>query len=94
MRGKLVSQDINDTPARDLLIEIKAEKERLIKEGKIKKSENLPLITPDEIPDKIPDNWEWVRLGQITEYNGIINIKSQDIQPHIGLLDLLRNSKI
>lgn len=65
MQGKLVSQDINETPARDLLIKIKAEKERLIKEKKIKQSENLPPITPDEIPFQIPDNWEWVRIRNI-----------------------------
>lgn len=65
MRGKLVKQDPNDEPASALLEKIKAEKEQLIKEKKIKKSKPLPPITDDEKPFDIPDNWEWVRLGKI-----------------------------
>lgn len=63
MRGKLVPQDPNDEPASVLLEKIKAEKEELVKEKKIKKSKPLPAITDDEKPFDIPNSWEWVRLG-------------------------------
>ena len=65
MRGKLVKQDPNDEPASVLLEKIKAEKEELIKEKKIKKSKPLPPITDEEKLFEIPDSWEWVRLGEI-----------------------------
>lgn len=67
MRGKLVEQDPHDEPASVLLEKIKAEKEQLVKEGKIKKSKPLPPIADDEKPFDIPDSWEWVRLGDIIE---------------------------
>ena len=65
MQGKLVAQDPNDEPASELLKRIKAEKEQLIKDGKIKKEKPLPPITEDEIPYKLPQGWEWVRLSEI-----------------------------
>ena len=67
MRGKLVNQDPNDEPANVLLEKIKAEKVELVKEGKIKKSKDLPEITEDEKPLDIPDSWEWVRLGDVLD---------------------------
>ncbi|XOQ55727.1 MAG: hypothetical protein ACFWTI_10970 [Lactobacillus helveticus] len=71
MRGKLVKQDPNDEPASVLLEKIKAEKQELIKEKKIKKTKPLPPITDDEKPFDIPDSWEWVRLGDIVfNYDG------------------------
>ena len=66
MRGKLVKQDPNDEPASVLLEKIKANKQELIKEKKIKKSKPLPPITDDEKPFDIPDSWEWVRLGDVS----------------------------
>lgn len=65
MRGKLVPQDPNDEPASVLLEKIKAEKEELVKEKKIKKSKPLPAITDDEKPFDIPDSWEWIRLNEV-----------------------------
>ena len=71
MRGKLIKQDPNDEPASVLLEKIKAEKAKLVKEGKIKKNKPLPEITDDEKPFDIPDSWEWVRLGDLfTIFNG------------------------
>ena len=64
MQGKLVPQDHNDEPASELLAKIKAEKEQLIKEKKIKKQKPLPPVTEDEIPFEIPENWVWCRLGE------------------------------
>lgn len=65
MQGKLVPQDSNDEPASVLLEKIKAEKERLIKEKKIKKQKPLPPITEDEIPFEIPENWVLTRVGEV-----------------------------
>ena len=66
MQGKLVPQDPNDEPASELLKRIKAEKEQLIKDGKIKKEKPLPPITQDEIPYDLPQGWEWCYLNNIT----------------------------
>ena len=70
MQGKLVSQDERDEPASVLLEKIKAEKERLVKEGKIKKQKPLPPITKEEIPFEIPEGWEWCRLVNLTSLLG------------------------
>lgn len=66
MQGKLVEQDPNDEPAADLVKCIREEKERLIEEKIIKKENALPPINNEEIPFDIPENWEWVRLGDIS----------------------------
>ncbi|GMM19335.1 restriction endonuclease subunit S [Lactobacillus amylovorus subsp. amylovorus] len=63
--GKLVKQNPNDEPASELIRKIEKEKNKLIKEGKIKKNKKLPAIEKDEKPFDIPDSWEWVRLGSI-----------------------------
>ncbi len=70
MQGKLVPQDPSDQPASELLKEIEAEKNRLVKEGKIKKSQPLPELKPDEIPYELPKGWEWSRLGEIVSLLG------------------------
>ncbi len=77
VEGKLVRQDINDEPASILYEKIIAEKENLIKQGKIKKEKPLPPITDDDIPYDIPNNWKWVRLGEVCSLlngNKIINV--------------------
>lgn len=64
IEGRLVPQDPNDEPASALLERIRGEKERLVKEGKLKKKDLVVNpISEDEIPFDIPDNWEWVRIG-------------------------------
>lgn len=65
--GKLVPQDPSDEPASVLLEKIAEEKQKLIKEGKIKKQKAMPAITEDEIPFDIPESWEWVRWGTIAQ---------------------------
>jgi len=65
VQGKLVPQDPNDEPASKLLERIKAEKELLIREKKIKKDKLLSEINPEEIPFEIPKSWVWCRLGTI-----------------------------
>ena len=85
VQGKLVPQDPNDEPASVLLERIHAEKERLIKEKKIKREKNPSVIfkgadnTPyekigDEVypvdtPFDIPDSWEWVRFKDLVDYS-------------------------
>ncbi|MDM8560967.1 restriction endonuclease subunit S [Candidatus Parabeggiatoa sp. HSG14] len=68
MQGKLVKQNPKDQPASELLKEIKAEKERLIEEGKIKKQKPLPEIKPEEMPYEVPEGWVWTRLGEILQF--------------------------
>lgn len=67
IQGELVAQDENDEPAEVLYTKIQAEKQKLIKEGKIKKDKPLPPITEDEIPFDIPETWKWVRLGDVSD---------------------------
>lgn len=66
MQGKLVPQDPNDQPASELLQEIEAEKQRLVKEGQIKKPKPLLPVTEEEKPYSLPPGWRWVRLGNIS----------------------------
>lgn len=65
IEGKLTEQLDSDGDARDLLKFIEEEKEKLINEKKIRREKPLPEITEEEIPFDIPDNWEWLRLGNI-----------------------------
>ena len=69
IRGKLVPQDPNDEPASVLLERIKAEKERLIKEGKIKRSKKSAKTsdTPhyENVPFEVPESWVWTTLGEV-----------------------------
>lgn len=76
MQGKLVAQDPKDQPASELLKEIQAEKEKLVKEGKIKKQKPLPEIKSEEIPYELPVGWVWCRLGEICYVNGGYAFKS------------------
>jgi type I restriction enzyme S subunit len=77
VQGKLVPQDLNDEPASMLLERIKAEKEQLIRGKKISKEKLLPVIKPEEIPFEIPENWKWIRLGQVLEFSENLNIESE-----------------
>jgi len=63
IRGKLVEQRPEEGSGEELYRLIQEEKEKLIKEGKIKKQKALPEITEDEIPFDIPESWKWVRIN-------------------------------
>lgn len=69
IQGKLVPQDPNDEPASILLEKIRAEKTRLVKEGKLKKKDlEVKPIAEDEIPFEIPKGWEWCRMQDVIEF--------------------------
>ncbi|MDX2374651.1 restriction endonuclease subunit S [Psychrobacter sp. PP-21] len=68
--GKLVPQNPDDEPASVLLEKIAKEKERLIKEKKIKKVKPLPSISDDEKPFELPEGWSFYRLGELVEKLG------------------------
>jgi type I restriction enzyme S subunit len=63
VQGKLVAQDPKDEPASELLKKIRAEKDRLIAAGKIKRDKPLAEVTEGEKPIGLPKGWEWVRFG-------------------------------
>lgn len=69
IRGELTEQLPEDGTAEELYERIQAEKEALIKEKKIRKSKPLPEITEDDIPFAVPNNWKWVRMGDIFQHN-------------------------
>ena len=68
VQGKLVPQDPADEPASVLLQKIRAEKDRLIAEGKIKRDKPLAEIGEEEKPFGLPAGWEWVRLGSLLPF--------------------------
>ena len=67
IQGKLTQQLESEGTAEELYQQIQEEKQKLIKEGKIKKEKPLPEITADEIPFNIPRNWSIKRLGDYVE---------------------------
>ena len=86
VQGRLVPQDPSDEPAEVLLERIRTEKQRLVKEGKIKKDKHESIIfrrdnshyekldgiercIDDELPFEIPENWGWIRLGDIGDWS-------------------------
>lgn len=68
IQGKLVEQRPEEGTGEELYRQIQAEKQRLIKEGKIKKEKALPEISEDEFPFEIPESWRWVRWGDLLLY--------------------------
>ena len=65
IQGKLVEQRPEEGTAQELYAQIQDEKQRLIKEGKIKKEKPLPAITEDEKPFEIPEGWMWISVGSV-----------------------------
>ena len=89
IQGKLVEQRPEEGTAQELYAQIQAEKQRLIKEGKIKKEKPLPEITENEKPFDIPDGWMWVRLGDISSYGQRKEkISASEITDNMWSLDL------
>ncbi|MGU7949373.1 restriction endonuclease subunit S [Streptococcus suis] len=75
MQGKLVAQNPNDEPVEILLEKIRAEKQKLFEEGKLKKKDltEMVVIKGDDnshyqdVPYDIPESWKWVRLNNILD---------------------------
>lgn len=65
IQGKLVEQRPEEGTGEELYRQIQAEKQRLVKEGRLKKEKPLAEIAEDEIPFDIPDGWKWVRLPEV-----------------------------
>lgn len=65
IQGKLVEQRLEEGTGAELYKQMQAEKQRLIKEKKIKKEKTLVEITDDEIPFDIPETWIWIRVGDV-----------------------------
>ena len=70
IQGKLVEQRLEEGTAEELYQQIQSEKQKLIKEGKIKKEKPLPEITEEEKPFDIPESWRWARLESLSEIIG------------------------
>ena len=86
VQGKLVPQNPADEPASALLKRIRAEKDRLIAEGKIKRDKPLAPIGEGEQPFELPSSWEWVRLGSVTNYGS--PTKAGVMHPQTWVLDM------
>ena len=78
IQGRLTEQLASDGTAEELYQQIQAEKQRLIKEGKIKREKPLPEISEDEIPFEIPENWKWCRLGECIRLQSGQDFKPED----------------
>lgn len=89
IQGKLVEQRPEEGTAEELYQQIQAEKQKLIKEKKIKKEQPLSEITEDEKPFDIPESWKWVRLGDCSSYaQRKEKVSATAIQPEMWSLDL------
>ena len=98
VQGKLVPQDPADEPASRLLQKIRAEKDRLIAEGKIKKDKPLAAIADEEKPFELPVGWEWVRWANISMKIGDIDHKmpseAKDGVPYVSPRDFYGTNEI
>ena len=89
IHGKLVPQDPNDEPASVLLERIRAEKERLIKKGKIKKGKKSAKTSDKpHYPFELPKGWVWTTVGEITNYGDSVNVQVEDIDNSDWVLEL------
>ena len=95
IQGKLVEQRPEEGTAEELYQQIQDEKQKLIKEGKIKKEKPLAEISENEIPFDIPESWKWVRLNSVALEIGDIDHKMpekvEDGIPYISPLDFTDN---
>ena len=98
VRGLLVPQDPADEPASVLLQKIRAEKDRLIAAGQIKRDKPLPPITDEEKPFALPVGWEWVRWANIAMKIGDIDHKmpseAKDGVPYVSPRDFYGTNDI
>ena len=84
IRGKLVPQDPNDEPASVLLERIRAEKERLIAEGKIKRPKKSKASSSESHYQQfeIPDSWEWATLGEVFSMQAGKSVQATELKEY------------
>ena len=96
IHGKLVPQDPNDEPASVLLERIRAEKERLIKEGKIKKPKKTKAACDKpHYPYELPKGWVWTMVGEISKsilYGVSESAKSEGEYKLLRITDIQNNA--
>ena len=96
IHGKLVPQDPNDEPASVLLERIKAEKERLIKEGKIKRTKrSKAACDKPHYPFELPKGWCWTKVGEISKsilYGVSESAKSKGEYKLLRITDIQNNA--
>ena len=96
IHGKLVPQDPNDEPASVLLERIKAEKERLIKEGKIKRTKrSKAACDKPHYPYELPEGWCWTKVGEISKsilYGVSESAKSKGEYKLLRITDIQNNA--
>ena len=103
MRGQLTEQLPEDGNAEELYQQILEEKQKLIKDGKIKKQKPLPEISNEEIPFDIPANWKWVRLSDLVyltsgnQYEEVLNglpyVKVADMNLDVNAFEIITSSR-
>ena len=98
IHGKLVPQDPNDEPASVLLERIRAEKERLVKEGKIKRPKKMKATSDkphyENVPFEVPSSWVWTTVGEISQsilYGVSESAKSQGTYRLLRITDIQDN---
>ena len=94
IRGKLVPQDPNDEPASELLKRIRAEKEKLIAEGKIKRSKKTgdkPHYENENAPFEVPNSWKWCK---IEDFAYDLQYGTSEKSLHTGIVPVLRMGNI
>jgi type I restriction enzyme S subunit len=102
IEGRLVPQDPNDEPASVLLAKIRQEKEQLVKEGKLKKKDLIETpVEEDETPFSIPDNWKWIRFGDLvststgkTPARGDVRYWGDNDYPWVSISDMKQGETI
>jgi type I restriction enzyme S subunit len=89
VRGRLVPQDRNDGSAAQLFTQIQTMKERLAKDGTIRREKPLPHVAKDELPFEVPASWAWTRIGTCSltvEYG--TSVKSHHIEDGVPVLKM------
>lgn len=88
VHGKLVPQDSNDEPVQTLLGKIQIIKDKLIQNGELKKQNLLPEISDEDKPFAIPRTWQFVRLGDVTNYGSREQVDPDEISEEEWVLEL------
>ena len=87
VRGKLVEQDPNDEPASELLKRIAAEKARLVKAGKSKKSKSKQVDRFNTLFE-LPKSWKWTTLSDLFLYDAGVKRQPKNLNQKLWLLEL------